>query len=177
MIQECTKDVPRPLDAASLCKAIRAQTDEWIREGRVRSAGDVGNGHCYDFAEGVMTRLGVEGHGSGFLPEDSRGRLIDCVTEDWWSRVLLADGSDSGEAECFRIDLPRLRREGAPLPDRISHDDEEFACLLGSMTHNWLVLDDRHHDASCPEGAEHFLLMPFFKNQVDAHLNDRILDA
>lgn len=157
----------------TLPEAIRAQTDEWLSTGKVPDVRSIGCGRCYDFAEAVMLRMGSDGHGSGWLPEDSHGRLIDCVTEDWWRRVLNDDGTDAGEAECFVMDLPRLMREKAPLPTSITSDDEEFAAFLGSLTHNWLVLDGRHHDAGCPDGAEHFLLMPFFAEQISRFLEDR----
>src|SRR3546814_2997067 len=100
------------------------------------------------------------------MPADSFGRLVDVCTEDWWVRILRPDGTDTGEAEAFTIDIARLRREGAPLPDWLQNDDLEAAQTIGAMTHNWLVLDGRHYDASCPEGAAHFFEMPFFANQI-----------
>lgn len=157
----------------TLPEAIRTLTAEWIEAGTVRDVREIGCGRCYDFAEAVMLRMGSQEHGSGWMPEDSHGRLIDCVTDDWWRRVLTTEGADAGEAETFVIDLPRLRRESAPLPECISDEDEEFAGFLGSLTHNWLVLDGRHHDATCPEGADHFLLMPFFADQIGRFLHDR----
>src|SRR3546814_15897713 len=86
------------------------------------------------------------------MPADSFGRLVDVCTEDWWVRILRPDGTDTGEAEAFTIDIARLRREGAPLPDWLQNDDLEAAQTIGAMTHNWLVLDGRHYDATCPEG-------------------------
>lgn len=160
--------------AAALTKAIIDVREEWLASGEVPDMRAIGQGRCYDFAEAVMLRLGVHEHGRGWLPEDSHGRLIDCVTDDWWRRVLNEDGSDAGEAETFIIDLPRLRREGAPLSEHLKDDDEEYAAVLGSMTHDWLVLDGRHYDATCPEGADHFLLMPFFADQTIAYERDRI---
>jgi hypothetical protein len=162
------------IDSAALTEAIRTLGAEWVSSGRVPCIRSIGDGHCYEFARGVMDRLGVDEHGAGWLPEDSHGRLIDCVTEDWWSRLHDDDGSDAGEADAFVADLARLRREGAPLPDGIEDDDQEFADVLGSMTHNWLVLDGRHYDATCPEGVGHFLLMPFFADQVAGWLGERV---
>ena len=156
--------MPAPTHAHLSC-AIRAQIDEWIADGTVPDVRTIGGGHCYDFTAAVMERMGVsDDHGAGRLPAESAGHLIDCVTEDWWVRILNTDGSDAGEAEPFVADNPRLRREGAPLPDGINEDD--LAGAIGSMTHNWLVLDGRHYDATCPEGAEHWLLMPFFADQI-----------
>lgn len=148
---------------ALLSATIIAVRDDWIETGVVENARDIGDGHCYDFARAVMERLGVKGHGDGYSPQDSQGRLIDVVTEDWWSRAV-----DDDEAEAFHMDVSRLRAEGAPLPPGI--EDDELAHLLGGMTHNWLVLDGRHYDATCPEGAEHFLLMPFFADQISSRL-------
>ena len=151
---------------AELSAAIVAEREAWIMAGTVADARAIGDGHCYDFAQAVMRRLGVAGHGAGYAPEDSHARLVDVVTEDWWTMVVDDDGDE--EADPFHMDIPRLRREGAPLPSGI--DDDTLAGLLGAMTHNWLVLDGRHHDATCPEGADHFLLMPFFANQLSGHL-------
>lgn len=153
---------------ALLAATIVAVRDEWIETGVVENVRAIGDGDCYDFARAVMERLGVDGYGSGFSLEDSHGRLIDMVTEEWWSRM---EGAEEEEAEAFHMDVPRLRAEGAPLPAGI--DDGELAHLLGAMTHNWLVLDGRHHDATCPEGADHFLLMPFFADQIAGRLADR----
>jgi hypothetical protein len=167
------KEAAEAIDSAALTEAIRTLGAEWVSSGRVPCIRSIGDGHCYEFARGVMDRLGVGEHGAGWLPEDSRGRLIDCVTEDWWRRILDDDGSDAGEADAFVADIARLRREGAPLPDGIEDDDEEFAARLGSMTYNWLVLDCRHYDATCPEGADHFLSMPFFADQIAGWLEER----
>lgn len=156
-----------------LSMAIRLETAQWIADGRVPDVRAIGCGPCGEFAEAVMERLGCDGYGSGRLPEDSHGRLIDCESADWWVRVLKADGTDAGEAECFVADVARLRREGAPLPDGLTDDDAEFASFLGSLTHNWLVLDGLHHDATCPDGAEHWLLMPFFAGQIACFLAER----
>ena len=152
---------------ALLTETIEATLADWIAAGRVLKASQVGNGFCYEFAEEVMTRLGSTEYGDGYMPSDSFGRLVDVCTEDWWVRVLRADGTDAGEAEAFTIDIARLRREGAPLPGWLQDDDVEAAQTIGSMTHNWLVLDGLHYDATCPEGADHFLDLPFFANQID----------
>lgn len=166
-----------PVTATTLGAMIRSTLAEWIAEGRVADAREVGDGHCYDFARTVMENLGSDEHGAGYMPSDSHGRLLDCVTEDWWSRVLDDDDEDMEEAEAFTIDIARLRREGAPLPEGIEDDDEGFAQEVGSMTHNWLVLDGVHYDASCPDGACHFLLMPFFSDQISRLVADRRIDA
>jgi hypothetical protein len=160
--------------AAALTRAIMELREEWLASGEVPDVRAIGQGRCYDFAEAVMLRLGVDGHGRGWMPEDSHGRLIDCVTDDWWRRMLDDAGDDAGEAETFVMDLPRLRREGAPLSDILKDDDEEYAAVLGSMTHDWLVLDGRHYDATCPEGADHFLLLPFFADQTSAYERERM---
>lgn len=173
MTHSTMKEACEAIDSVTLTEAIRALAAEWISSGRVPSIRSIGDGHCYDFAREAMARLGAGEHGAGWLPEDSHGRLIDCVTEDWWRRILNDDGSDSGEADAFVADLARLRREGAPLPPDIEDDDQEFAGLLGSMTHNWLVLDGRHYDATCPEGSDHFLTMPFFADQISGWLQER----
>jgi hypothetical protein len=171
MSSDDTKDAFPAIDAAMLATAIREEAAEWIAVARVATIREIGQGHCYDFAEAVMDRLGMPGHGSGWLPEDSHGRLIDCVTDDWWRRVLNDDGTDAGEAECFVADIARLRREGAPLPTGL--DDEVLSDVIGSATHNWLVLDGRHHDATCPDGADHFLVMPFFADQIAGEIEAR----
>lgn len=173
MTIDSTKRDSQTIDAVELSTAIHAQIEEWLTQREVATIREIGQGRCYDFAEAVMYRLGVPEHGAGWMPDDSHGRLIDCVTEDWWRRILNDDGSDAGEADAFVADIARLRREGAPLPDGIEDDDEEFAGLLGSMTHDWLVLDGRHYDATCPEGADHFLSMPFFADQIAGWLEER----
>ncbi len=168
-------DVPPPVTRESLRAMILDVTQEWIAEGRVVDARAIGDGRCYDFARTVMERLGSDEHGAGFAPDDSTGRLIDCVTEDWWSRIVDDDGIDIGEAEPFTMDIARLRAEGAPLPEGIADEDDDFARILGSMTHDWIVLDGKHYDATCPDGASHFLLMPFFADQISAFMAQRVM--
>jgi len=133
--------------------AIRTLTAEWIDQGLVARARDVGDGLCEEFAEAVMARL----------PEGSGATLV--YSDEWWERVRLPDGSPSpDEAECFVTDIPRLRAEGAPLPGGIP--DDRLAGLLGAATHTWITWNGIHFDASAPEGRAHWLLMPFYADQV-----------
>src|SRR3546814_1348344 len=111
--------------ALPISETIEATLADWIAAGRVTHASQVGNGFCYEFAEEVMTRLDSTEYGDGYMPADSFGRLVDVCTEDWWVRILRPDGTDTGEAEAFTIDIARLRREGAPLPDWLQNDDLE----------------------------------------------------
>src|SRR3546814_11326774 len=63
-----------------------------------------------EFAEEVMTRLDSTEYGDGYMPADSFGRLVDVCTEDWWVRILRPDGTDTGEAEAFTIDIAQIGR-------------------------------------------------------------------
>lgn len=176
MTHSAMKEAREAVDSSALTEAIRTLAAEWISSGQVSCVRSIGNGQCYEFARGVMERLRQGEHGAGWMPEDSHGRLIDCVTEDWWSRIVDDDGIDIGEAEPFTMDIARLRAEGAPLPEGIADEDDDFARILGSMTHDWIVLDGKHYDATCPDGASHFLLMPFFADQISAIMAQRAMD-
>lgn len=139
--------------------AILHRRQEWLDGGLVTDLRSIGSGLCYDFAEAVMNDLGLSRfYGNGGGPVEDRR------TDDWWSRILLPDGSDAGEAEPFHADVARLRAEGAPLPQDI--DDDRLADLIGGATHEWLEMDGLAYDAETPEGAVHFLLMPFFARQI-----------
>lgn len=133
--------------------AIRAQTAEWIANGTISCARDVGDGLCEEFAQALLGRL----------PTADGTKLL--YSEDWWARLIRTDGTPCpNEAETFFADIPRLRQEGAPLPTDI--DDYQLACLLGSATHVWLSWNDIHFDASAPQGCDHWLLMPFYADQI-----------
>ncbi|AXK43814.1 hypothetical protein [Erythrobacter aureus] len=140
---------PAPADV--IAGAIRYQLDAFIAEGDVTCADEVGDGLCEEFAYAVLDRI-HETH-----PEMSKLIAIG-ETDAWWLPV--------GDSSCevFYADIPRLRAENAPLPCEL--DDERLAHIIGSATHTWLIHDGRHYDATAPEGADHFLLMPFFANQL-----------
>ena len=145
--------VTEPLTRAMITAAIHAETAEWLASGRVPNIRAIGNGHCYDFSEAIWIRLG---YGDDYVYEN--GPLSTCQTEDWWARI------SEDEAECFVADIPRLRAEGAPLPDDL--DDDTLAGLIGQATHEWIFFDGLHFDATAPEGVDHWLKMPFFANQI-----------
>lgn len=141
------------LTHAAITAAIRAETAEWLACGRVPNVRAIGNGWCYEFCEAIYTRLGYE---RDYVYEE--GPLEKRQTQDWWARI------SEDEAECFVADIPRLRAEGAPLPDDL--DDDTLAGLIGAATHEWIFFDGLHFDATAPEGVDHWLKMPFFANQI-----------
>lgn len=141
------------LTHALISAAIRTQTAEWLASGKVPNVRAIGNGWCYDFCEELYARLGFE---DDYVYEV--GPLEKRQTEDWWMRI-----SDD-EAECFCADIPRLRAEGAPLPDDL--DDRTLSGLIGAATHEWISFEGLHFDATAPEGVDHWLKMPFFANQI-----------
>jgi hypothetical protein len=148
---------------------LRATIEEvrrrWIDEGVVPDVRTIGQGLCYEFAEEIMRILGrAEDYGN------FKGDLIDKCSDDWWCRVLEEDGSDAGEAEFCVMDIPRLRAEGAPLPDDIGDDD--LANILGGSTHQWLEWQGRAYDAAAPEGVDHFLMLPLFVNNIQVFRDD-----
>lgn len=142
-----------PLSPATITAAIQDQIAEWLASGRVKTVREIGQGQCYDFAEAIWARLGyAEAH----IYET--GPLTSLHTEDWWARI------DEHEAECFSADIPRLRAEGAPVPDDIP--DDVLAGLIGAATHEWIFFEGLHFDATAPEGVAHWLDLPFFANQI-----------
>lgn len=119
--------------------AIRRQTQEWLSTGKADSVHAIGSGLCYEFAEELLDRLSD-------IPGIALGE-----TESWWS-------------DDFHADIAKLRSEGAPLPKHLS--DRDLAHLIGAATHMWIIWNGMHFDATAPEGREHFLLMPFFADQL-----------
>ena len=139
-------------------EAIEDLVARWIEQGIVKDARNIGDGSCEEFAEEVLAGLKVR-----------FGTAAEAVAlaygEDWWARALLEDGSpDPDNAEMFFADIPRLRAEGAPLPSDVPDDD--LANLIGSATHVWITFEGNHFDASAPDGRTHFLLMPFYADQI-----------
>lgn len=129
-------------------------TKQWLNEGIVSTVRQIGNGLCEEFAQQVLDRLHVE-------RPNTLNIVTAAFTDDWWLR----ESPDA--AICFEADIPRLRAEGAPLPDDMS--DKELSQLIGCATHMWIVHDGMHYDATAPEGRSHFLLMPFFADQIAGH--------
>lgn len=138
---------PTRLTPSHLTAAIQETIREWIDNGTVPNVRTIGSGHCYDFAEDVMTRLG--------LHDDymwGRGPIEAKHTEDYW-------------ASEFSFDIKKLQDAGEPVPTDIPL--KEFATRIGAATHEWLYFQGRHYDATAPEGVDHFLDIPFFKNQIE----------
>jgi hypothetical protein len=146
-----------------VARTIRALTAEWLAEGVVPTVRAIGDGMCEEFANEVLDRI----HATDPATIDV---VTAAFTDDWWLRETDGEGRDLGSAVSFEADVDRLRREGAPLPDDVP--DAELSLLIGAATHMWIVHDGMHHDATAPDGAEHFLLMPFFADQVAGHRND-----
>jgi len=147
----------------TISRHIRSLTQEWLADGTVPTVRAIGDGLCEEFAKEALARMAAA------LPEAS-GSIHLNYTEDWWMRELDEDGVDMDAALCFEADIPRLRSEGAPLPADMS--DDELSGLIGSATHVWLEWNGLHFDATAPEGRLHFLLMPFFADQIQGYRND-----
>lgn len=143
--------------------AIRAVTAAWLTNGIVSTIREIGDGQCEEFATEVLDRILAE------HPE-ARDVVVLGYTEDWWLRELDDDGNDMDEAVMFEADIPRLRSEGAPVPDDL--DDDGLSEIIGQATHVWLRWNGRHFDATAPDGRDHFLLMPFFADQLEGYRQD-----
>jgi hypothetical protein len=143
---------------------IRDLTRQWLDEGTVTRVREIGNGLCEEFAQEALDRIHA-----------ADPHTIDIVagafTDDWWMRETDVQGRDLGRAVSFAADIPRLRAEGAPLPDDLT--DGELSDLVGCATHMWIVHDGVHYDATAPDGAAHFLLMPFFADQIAGYRADQ----
>ena len=127
------------IDPQSLIEmAIRERLIEIIGEGLDKSASQINNGGCEDFALAVLEDLG---HMQG----------VELVWSDaWWKEDFLAD-------------IDALRSEGAPLPENI--DDARLARIIGQATHAWLSWNGLCFDAEAPQGKNHFLELPIYQRQ------------
>lgn len=138
--------------AAGLITAtIHETARQWISTGLVESIAQIGDGQCDEFAHEVMDKLAAS-------TPDLATQITFGMTEEYWSHT-------NGQCDAFCADIARLRREHAPLPNGI--DDLTLSHAIGGMTHVWLIHDGVHYDATAPEGRSHFLLMPFFADQID----------
>lgn len=134
---------------AELTTAITTVTAEWLASGRVSTVRQIGDGHCYDFAEEVLTRLGRHDlYGYGYDPV--KASLQEARTEDFW-------------LDDFCADMALVRASGETIPEGVP--EAVATDIISTATHAWLVLDGRHYDATAPEGRDGFLEMPFFADQ------------
>jgi hypothetical protein len=147
----------------AISRNIRSLTQEWLDAGTVPTMRAIGDGLCEEFAEEALARIAAG------MPEASRAIYLR-YTDDWWMRELDGKGVDMDAALCFEADIPRLRSEGAPLPADLS--DHDLSGLIGAATHVWLEWNGLHFDATAPEGRPHFLLMPFFADQIEGYRRD-----
>ncbi len=146
-----------------IAQAIRETTEEWLKDARVPTVRAIGDGQCEEFALEALERLRI-------ADAQTADRTSLAYTEDWWIREVDEHGRDMDCAICFEADVPRLRSEGAPLPTDV--DDADLSLLIGCATHVWLVWNDLHFDATAPDGRTHFLLMPFFGDQIAGYRAD-----
>lgn len=147
----------------AISRNVRSLTQEWLDDGTVATVRAIGDGLCEEFAEAALVRI------AGDRPEAASATYLR-YTDDWWLRQLDEDGNDMNAALLFEADIPRLRSEGAPLPADMG--DEDLSRLIGAATHVWLEWNGLHFDATAPEGRSHFLLMPFFADQIEGYRND-----
>lgn len=120
---------------------------------------DIGNGHCYDFAEGVLNR----------------------IVPDRWSRPETPDIPVTLETEAFYCpgddgyvdpfsatgwDFPLLEKWGIVIPKAEQARHNEI--VSRHPTHGWIYFRGRHYDAEHPDGVENFFELNFFLRHLSA---------
>lgn len=155
-----------------LTTAIRETLANWIDGGgavdaRQINRGEAALGCCDDFASAVYETLGgqrvaydemglFEVGIDGFMMVDDDenydpGRPLDrALLSKHWPAIQPTQGLDWD-------DLDRL--------------SEDAGFSVG--THVWLVLDQRHYDAECPEGVDNFFDLPFFQRVIASWKEER----
>ncbi len=119
---------------------------------------EIGNGHCYDFADDVMDRLfpenwrqieGTQGWSTlqsecFYLPGEDG--LVDAFAANGWDWSLLTE---------WGIDVPPH--------ERARYD----AILANHPVHGWIFFEGRHYDCEHPEGVTNFFELNFFRRHLE----------
>lgn len=112
------------------------------------TAMELNQGLCAEFAADVVKTFGIE-------QRDRTANPRVTSTKWYW---------DDGE----HLDLKKARALGEPLPlDLLKTKRRKVSYELGAV-HFWLIFNNRHYDAECLDGVDHFLLLPFFQRRIAA---------
>jgi hypothetical protein len=118
---------------------------------------DIGDGHCYDFAEAVLDRA---------LP-------------GWYCRLDSPEGPMTLETECFYCpekdgyvdpfsatdwDFTLLETWGISIPKADQPRYNEI--IRRHPAHGWIYFRGRHYDAEHPDGVENLFELNFFRRYL-----------
>lgn len=140
------------LTRRQITEAVIATLDAFIANGTVKQAFDVGTGHCFDFADAVVERLGAP-------------------PSLWTIEYANYTAANSEGYASGVFDLPTLRKFRVPLPSGVAVDDLNRVDLGFTGTHAFVVWDGPqgrkiYFDAETPEGVDSPFLLPFAKRYL-----------
>lgn len=140
-------------DPALLPGIVTALRDEYAARGIDAYA--IGNGHCYDFADAVLTRWTGEdwqereGETAGF-------QMLET------GELLLWEGGCS-----VAWDWPHLEARWSTRPPADVHPEVLQAIAEIEPGHAWIAAGGRHYDAEHPEGVDNHFELMFFRRWVE----------
>lgn len=134
--------------------AIRQITADWIALEIVNSAQHLNNGRCFELATQIQEQLRSAGFDCGGLAD-----------------VCLKSFQKEGDPEHVELDRALLDRFWPQVqpPDGLSWNDLDKIAKERNWhgtKHAWLILEEQHFDAECPEGTTNFLELPFFQREI-----------
>jgi hypothetical protein len=155
--REMKKDMEQVIYTAEiLTNLILVVRDEYLaNEENLTSYYDINNGSCVEFAEEVLDRMG------GYDEED---RFYEIELD------MLRDGTEEDPNEFLDRDLLETHWEHV-VPTHGLTWDEMDEIPFGH--HRWLVLDNRHYDAECPEGVDNLFELPLFDKYIVQYILEK----
>jgi len=134
---------PTQSDCTSLPDAIRWMGQHYINSGRAVSLCQINNGLCDAFARDVIDLMGGE---TSSLFEMDAGNLSVNGEDDEWDQELL------------RKYWPACR----PTHGVTWQQANEY----GLPRHVWIVYNNRHYDAECPQGVDNIFALPLVRRAM-----------
>jgi hypothetical protein len=128
---------------------ILALAERYLSSGEAPSLYEINNGQCEDLAIEALggDRDGVEFWDAYNLTMEGNGFAWDVdLIERLWPACVPTHGLDWDDV---RMDVP---------------------------AHCWLVVDDRHYDAECPDGTENMFELPILRRMMERTSGQPSLD-
>lgn len=128
----------------NITDVIKKIRDQYVRSGAAVSYYEINNGLCDDFAEDVVNELGGYIKNTLFTISAEQFTLNGEGTE--WDVKLLS--------EHWKSCRPTHGLEWKDIKHKIP-------------SHVWVVFNNRHYDAECPDGVDNFFELPLLRRGME----------
>jgi hypothetical protein len=133
---------------APISETIVRLGERYVEQGLSASLYDINNGNCEMFAQDVCDALGGEN---------------SLLSVEWADSYSVDGDGDEWDVALIQKTWPKCQP---------THGLTWNDVRLSVPSHAWIVFQNRHYDAECPEGVDNFFELPLFRRIMErnAHL-------